>query len=355
MPFEQASEGAAPLTEEADGPFMDLESLETLIREALLRAGLDTENAAPITATVLSSEMDGVPSHGLLRLPGFVDAVRTGWADGRVRPRIVTRSGAIIVVDAGNGFAQPALEMARGEIGALAREGGVAMLLVRDAHHFGALAPDVEPLAADGFVALTCVNSRKRMNVWGSGVPVVGTNAMAFAAPRAGRPPLVWDQSSSVMSHGDVLLAAREGREVPPGTGHDRDGRPTTSADAILAGGSLSPFGGNKGASIAVMVEILAGALTGSPLGFEDLGTASSTIPSKGGQFLLVVDPARAGVALADRIETLAAAIVGAGALRLPGDRRYEVRRKSLQHGVRVGGEARRALFALAGRNDPKA
>ena len=140
---------------------------------------------------------------------------------------------------------------------------------MRDAHHFGALAPDIEPSALAGFVVLSCVNSRKRMNAWGGCRPVVGTNAIAFAAPRSGRPPFIWDQSCSVMSQGDLLLAARDGRDVPVGTGLDGQGRPTTSAAAILDGGTLFPFGGGKGASIAVMVEILSAALTGSCFGFE--------------------------------------------------------------------------------------
>ena len=151
----------------------------------------------------------------------------------------------------------------------MARATGVSILLTRNSHHYAALWPDIEPFADQGFIALTCVNSKKRMAAWGGTRPVTGTNALAFACPRADHPPMIWDQSSSVMSQGDVLLAANEGREVPPGVGCDADGAPTTSPSRILDGGALLPFGGHKGASIAVMVELLAAALTGAPFGFE--------------------------------------------------------------------------------------
>jgi delta1-piperideine-2-carboxylate reductase len=260
--------------------------------------------------------------------------------------------GATLVVDAANGFAQSALNLARDKLEEAARKNGVAVLLVRDAHHFGALAPDIEPSALAGFVVLSCVNSRKRMNAWGGCRPVVGTNAIAFAAPRSGRPPFIWDQSCSVMSQGDLLLAARDGRDVPVGTGLDGQGRPTTSAAAILDGGTLFPFGGGKGASIAVMVEILSAALTGSCFGFENPVPPSSSAPSKGGQFLLLVDPAVGASDFASRVSALGEAIIDAGAERLPSDRRYQARLCSRSEGVRPSAASYATLLELAGERE---
>ena len=310
--------------------------LQRLLEAALLRSGFDSAGAAAISVTMAAAERDGVRSHGLLRLPGFMHSVAIGWADGRARPVIVERSGSLLVIDACNGFAQVALGMARETIALMARSQGVATLLIRNSHHFAALWPDIEDFAAAGLVALTCVNSKRRMAAWGGGHPVTGTNAMAFACPRTGAPPLVWDQSSSVLSQGDVLLAAAEGREVPVGVGCDAEGRPTTSPAAILNGGALLPFGGHKGASLAVMVEILAAALTGAPFGFEDRSPGTTATTSLGGQFLLLIDPARANREFSNRVSVLIGALHEAGATRLPGERRHEFRKLSLAEGINL-------------------
>src|SRR3569833_4718860 len=91
-----------------------------------------------------------------------------------------------------------------------------------------------------------------------------GTNLMGFAVPRDSGDPIVFDQASSGWSNGDVQIARREGRELPEGIGVDRDGNPTTDPNAVLDGGALLPFGGHKGSSIAMMMEIMGAALAGS-------------------------------------------------------------------------------------------
>lgn len=323
--------------------------LEQLIGQALRRAGLAAANVQPVAHSMAVCERDGVKSHGLLRLPGFVHSLAIGWADGAARPEVASRAESMIRVDARNGFAQVALAHVSDALRDMARRHGVAILLTGNSHHFAAIWPDIEPFAADGFIALSCVNSKKRMAAWGGGRPVTGTNAIGFAAPRPGAEPLVWDQSSSVLSQGDVLLAAKTGRDVPPGVGCDADGRPTTSPSAILDGGALLPFGGPKGASLAVMVEVLAAALTGGPFGFEDRSPSGTATTSLGGQFLLVIDPARSTDDFPARMGTLCAALKDAGAERLPGDRRYAARRRALAEGIEIDAEAHAALLDLAG------
>ena len=115
------------------------------------------------------------------------------------------------------------------------------------------------------------------MVVWDSKRKVLGTSPMGFACPRPGKPPLVWDQASSVMTQGDVLLAAQRGEMLPEGVGLDAAGRPTTDPRAMLGGGSALPSAGYKGSSIAFMIEIVAGALTGGCFGL----TSSGQLPWK--------------------------------------------------------------------------
>ncbi|QEL27360.1 Ldh family oxidoreductase (plasmid) [Bosea sp. F3-2] len=328
---------------------MELPELDALVRRALVRAGMAEAHAGHVARGIVACERDGARSHGLLRLPGFVHSLQIGWADGRAEPVCTCETESQLRFDARNGFAQVVLAQARARLVEKARRNGVATLLSGNSHHFAALWPDIEDFAAEGLVAFACVNSKKRMAAWGGGRPVLGTNAMAFAAPRPDGPPLVWDQSSSVLSQGDVLLAAKEGREVAPGIGCDAQGRPTTSPEAILGGGALLPFAGPKGASLAVMVEVLAAALTGGPFGFEDRSPAGGATTSLGGQFLLVVDPGVGGSDFAGRMQALTAALLEAGAERMPGDRRYAARRRALAEGVALDVGPLEMLITLAG------
>jgi delta1-piperideine-2-carboxylate reductase len=320
--------------------------LRERIRDALVANGFAPAVAEPIAGTMAACERDGTPSHGLLRLPGYVEAVRSGWADGKALPTIVSDSPSMRVVDAANGFTHLALAGSRADLERKAGESGVAILLIRSAHHFAALWPDIEDFAARGFVAMACVTSRARVTAWGGGKPVFGTNASAFACPRAKGPPLVWDQSASVMSQGEILLAAREGRAIADGVGVDAGGRPTTDPRAVLEGGALLPAGGVKGASIAFMVEVLASALGGAPFGFESPDGGS--LPSKCGEFVMVIDPRRAGADVASRVESLVGAIHAAGSSRLPGSRRHARRERASLEGIEVAPSSLETLERLA-------
>src|SRR5690606_1035151 len=103
-------------------------------------------------------------------------------------------------------------------------------------HHFCALWPDIEPLVEQGLLAFTCVNSMKRMVVWGGDAPVLGTNPMAYGVPRPAGPPLIVDQALSVMAQGDILLAQQAGERLPEGVGLDARGQPTRDPAQVLEG-----------------------------------------------------------------------------------------------------------------------
>jgi delta1-piperideine-2-carboxylate reductase len=172
-------------------------------------------------------------------------------------------------VDAGGGFAQPALAAARALLVEKARSAGIAVLAIHNSHHFAALWPDVEPFADEGLVALSVVNSMTCVVPHGARKPLFGTNPIAFAAPCAGHDPIVFDMATSAMAHGDVQIAARAGQQLPEGMGVDAGGQPTTDPKAILEGGALLPFGGHKGSALSMMVELLAAALTGGHFSWE--------------------------------------------------------------------------------------
>jgi delta1-piperideine-2-carboxylate reductase len=311
-----------------------LDELIGLLGRILSRYGASASVAAELARNCAAAEADGTRSHGIFRIPGYVSTLKSGWVDGHAEPVINDNAPGVIAVDACNGFAQPALALAAPRLVERARAGGIAMACLRDSHHFGALWLDVEPFATKGFIALSCVNAIARVVPHGGRKPVFGTNPMAFAVPRTGQLPLVFDQASSAMANGDLRLAAQEQRSVDRGAGVDRDGEPTTDPAAIIDGGALLPFGGHKGSSIALMIEVLAAALTGGQFSFEVKLTPGAETP-RTGQMVLLIDPAKGGGALfGERIETLITAVKAGGATRLPSERRYERRRQTQLTGV---------------------
>lgn len=304
-----------------------------------------------LAENMAAAERDGAESHGIFRIPGNLGSLDSGWVDGKAEFVIEDVAPGMLRGDGRNGFALPVLAAASAPLMAKARQNGIAVLSIRKAHHFGAVWPDIEPFARAGFLALAAINSMASVVPHGGHRKVFGTNPLGFAAPRVDGDPLVFDQASSAMANGDLQIAAREGRELPPGTGVDRDGDPTNDPKAILDGGALLPFGGYKGASIAMMIEVLGAALAGSDFSFEiDWSDYPGAATPHGGQTYILIDPGRgAPAAFTARIETLIAEMHDAGQTRLPGDRRYANRRRSESEGIPLSRTSFEELQRLAG------
>jgi len=332
---------AAPLS-------LSLVEAEALATAALVASRTSPENAAPTARALVAAEADGQAGHGLSRVPPYALHARVGKVDGFARPRLARLAAAAVAVDAQNGFAYPAIELALDALARLAPEAGVALAAVGHSHHFGQAGAHAERLAREGLVALVFGNTPKAMAFWGGRKPALGTNPIAFAAPLPGdRAPLVVDLALSVAARGKIVAAQKAGREIPADWAVDRDGRPTTDP-AVALDGALSPIGGAKGAALALMVEVLAAALTGSSFGWE----ASSMFDAAGappdtGHVFLALDPVRlSGGAFSDRMADLLATMATEPGVRLPGSRRLERRESASQDGLQVpaarGDEIRR-------------
>lgn len=332
------------------------ETLEELVARVFAANGMSGDNARIVAAVVAAAERDGARSHGLFRVRGYIGTLRSGWVNGRSVPRVTDAGPAAVATDADNGYSQIALAASRPFLLEKVKRNGIALLAIRNSHHFGALWPDVEPFAAEGFVALSFVNTRSRVAPWGATKRILGTNPMAFACPRRNAPPMVWDQASSVTAMGEVMLAAQDGQAIADDVGIDAQGRSTTDPKAIIAGGALLPFGGHKGSAIAAMVEILAAALTGGRFGFED---RSAQFPgaesSNAGQSIILIDPAAtAGAGFAARVEELCSQLIAVGVSRLPGDRRYAARHKAEKDGIFIESKTYDYLRSLLPAGDPE-
>jgi len=324
--------------------------LTALLEQIFVRHGTSPQVAAVLAANCASAERDGSHSHGIFRIKGYLSSLAAGWVDGQAVPTVEDVGAAFVRVDAGGGFAQPALEAARTLLVEKARTAGIAILAIRNSHHFAALWPDVEPFAEQGLVALSVVNSMTCVVPHDAQKPLFGTNPIAFAAPRAGGNPIVFDMATSAIAHGDVQIAAREGRMLPAGMGVDLAGQPTCDPKAILDGGALLPFGGYKGSALAMMVELLAAALTGGNFSFEfDWSKHPGAQTPWTGQLIIVIDPDKGrGQDFATRSEELVRQMQGVGQERLPGDRRYAQRARSARDGIAIPAQDLQRLRQLA-------
>lgn len=324
--------------------------LVALLAAIFRRGGCSDGVAAILADNMASAERDGSKSHGIFRVPGYLGSLASGWVDGQAVPSVEDVAPGFLRVDGMNGFALPAMAAARERLVAKTRTNGIALLAVRNSHHFSALWPDIEPFAREGFVALEMVNSMASVVPFGGHRKVYGTNPLGFAAPRLGGDPLVVDQASSSIANGDVQIAAREGHQLPAGYGVDRNGAPTTDPRAVLDGGALLPFGGYKGASIAMMMEIMAAALAGGKFSFEvDFSGHPGAATPHSAQTIILIDPGIGSSGnFAARVETLIAEMLAAGQDRLPGDRRYANRREAEAHGISIDDAELARLRALA-------
>lgn len=326
------------------------DELVALLAAIFVRHKCSDHVARLLAENMAGAERDGAHSHGVFRMRGNLGSLDSGWVDGKAEPVIEDVAPGMLRADGRNGFSLPVLAAAHDALIAKTRTNGIAMLSVRKAHHFSAVWPDIEPFAREGFIVLATVNSMASVVPHGGHRKVYGTNPMGFAAPRDGTDPLVFDQASSAMANGDVQIAAREGRALPPGTGVDRDGKPTTDPKAVLDGGALLPFGGHKGSSIAMMMEIMGAALAGSDYSFEiDWSAYPGAATPHGGQTYILIDPARGAVnSFAARLEVLIDEIHDAGQSRLPADRRYANRREATANGIPIAEDVLRELHQLA-------
>lgn len=330
---------------------LSFEALSALLEKIFLRHGTSAEVAQVLAQNCAGAERDGAHSHGVFRIPGYVSTLQSGWVNGQAVPIVEDVASGFVRVDAANGFAQPALAAARELLVKKARSAGIAVLAIRNSHHFAALWPDVEPFAEEGLVALSVVNSMTCVVPHGADRPLFGTNPIAFAAPRAEGGPIVFDLATSAIAHGDVQIAAREGERLPEGMGVDSLGQPTTDPKEILEGGALLPFGGHKGSALSMMVELLAAALTGGNFSFEfDWKNHPGAKTPWTGQLLIVIDPDKAaGQSFAERSQELVRQMHGVGLKRLPGDRRHHQRAKSQVNGIELDAKTLANLRELAG------
>lgn len=328
---------------------LTLAEIEKLSHDALVAAGTSPENAAPLAKATAMTEADGVASHGLAYIPIYAEHVQCGKVDGHAKPVLTQPKPSVVKVDAATGFAHSAIDLGFEKLIPAAKEQGVAVLAVNNSYNCGVLGVHTQRLAQAGLMGIGFTNAPASIAPTGGAIPVVGTNPFSISAPGPeGQAEVLIDQSASTIAKSEVMKHAREGKPVPEGWVLDAEGNPTTDPDAGLKG-SMVPSGGYKGVGVALMVEMMAAAMSGATLG-KDASPFSGTKggPPKTGQFFIAIDPeATSGGAFASQLAALTAAVRAESGVRVPGDGRGAKRVNAAKEGVAVNTATLQKIRAL--------
>ena len=309
---------------------------------ALVKAGASQASAECSARALIYADSQGTASHGVSRVPQYAGHMKAGRIDGQAIPKITIQNGATAVIDAADGLAFPACDLAIKTAIDTAQKLGVAFVAINNSYHFGAAIYHLEAVAKAGMVGLAFTNSPAAMAAAGGKRPLFGTNPIAAIFPRKNGDPLAIDLALSEVARGKLMVAAKDNKTIPLGWAMDAEGQPTTNPAKGLKG-SMAPLGAAtgsaKGAMLALVVELLVTAFTGARFGFE----ADSFFDVEGnkpkiGQAFLVINPAAmgGGDSYIERVETLIAAMLEDDGVRLPGARRYELQREAETSGVNV-------------------
>jgi (2R)-3-sulfolactate dehydrogenase (NADP+) len=315
------------------------QELFQLARTALERAGAHPKMAEAAARHLVRAEEQGLPTHGMSRVPFYCSMLRNGRADGSAQPQLAAERAGACLIDNRDGLPYVSVEWAVNEAIQRARRNGVAFAGIRNSAHVGVLGIHLLPVAEAGLVGLAFTNSPAAIPAWGGKKALFGTNPVAAAFPRKGEDPIIIDLALTTVVRGRIMMAMRKGERIPEGWALDRNGRPTTDPKEAIEHGSLFPIGGAKGAMLALMFELICASLTGAAIGPE----ADSFFSEQGnkpriGQAFLAIDPG--GLAGSDRfnerVETVVATMLSDPEVRLPGARRFAAQKSAHAGGIDV-------------------
>jgi (2R)-3-sulfolactate dehydrogenase (NADP+) len=293
------------------------------------------ENALSVARALVLAQADGLKGHGLIRLSTYAAQAKLGKIDGFARPSAIKRAPGACIIDAKDGFAYPAIDLAIEMLTAMTSSQGIAAAAITHSGHCGAMGLVVERLAEANLAAIMVANTPAAMAPWGGSTALFGTNPIACAFPRPNDEPVVIDLSLSKVARGQVLAAKQKGETIPDDWALDTNGEPTNDPQAALAG-TMLPIGGAKGAALALMVEALAAGLTGSNFASSANSFLDAEGPPSGtGQLIIALAPEAFGPGL-DHMDQLFTAVSGQSGTRLPGDRRRACRARSRREGLDV-------------------
>ena len=242
------------------------EALTEYARAMFLSAGLREADAALVAGDLVKANLRGIDSHGVSRIPMYLERLRRGLVNPRPNVTLTKVAGAVAHVDGDNGMGFIASDAAMNAACDLAADMGIGLAGVHRSTHFGMGACYALRAIERGYISLIFTNSSPAIPMWGGRTTFLGASPIAAGIPGGKHPPYVMDMAMTVIARGKIRLAAMKGDPIPQGLALDVDGNPTTDAAKAFEGVCL-PFGGVKGSVLGTLMDLLAGLFTGANFG----------------------------------------------------------------------------------------
>ncbi|MDQ1218014.1 Ldh family oxidoreductase [Microbacterium arborescens] len=271
---------------------LDPAQVRAFAASILESVNVPTDDAVLVADTLVAADEWGHQSHGVLRLPWYLERLRTGAMKANAHPTTVVDTGPMLILDGDDGMGQVLTERARIEAVRRAKQHGVGLVGVRNSNHFGTAMYFTRRAAADGCAAILTTNASPAMAPWGGRKKLLGTNPWSIAAPYGDRVVAV-DIANTAVARGKIYLARQKGDPIPDSWALTPDGARTTDAAAAVHGVIL-PMAGHKGYAITFMMDVLSGALMGSQVGSDVHGPYEPTARSGAGHMFIAIDVATA-------------------------------------------------------------
>ncbi len=326
----------------SDDVHVEAGALQAFLHAVFTAVGMTNDNAAYSAECLTTTNLWGIDSHGVLRLPIYVQRLAAKVVTANPRVETVGGRGAFEVMSGEDGMGFLVGRAAMSRAMALAREHGIGAVTVRNSNHFGAAALYARMATEAGLIGIAMTNVIPNLVVPGGSKPITGNNPIAIGAPSAGPFPFMLDISLSSVAGGKLLLASKRKEAIPLDWATDAQGRPTTDPD-IGFKGFLLPVGGHKGFGLSLAVDILCGLVSGGAFQFG-LGSMYATPddPSHTGHMMIVIDPTVA-LGREDYLERIAAFFATVKAspmwdasreMLIPGEIEYRTRLQRERDGI---------------------
>ena len=332
-------------------------ALVDAVAAIFLGCGMSAADARLLADSLAQADLRGIHSHGVMRVPDYVDKLTVGGVDPRGRPSVVRERLGAVVVDAGNAMGQIAAAFAMGLAVERARATGIAMVAVSGSNHCGAMDYWVRMAVQAGMIGIAATNALPTMAPWGGTSKIVGLNPIGIGIPAGDQPPFVLDAALGATAHGKMRIYKQKGQPIPEGWAFDGEGRPTTDVDAALAG-LIQPIGQHKGIGLAMAMGILSTLLSGAGYGTESGNMVDGARPGADGQFYAAIDisafedPARFAERMQKVIRQYHASPPAPGFARtwVPGHLEADFEARYRRDGIPLNAETLSGIAAAAGR-----
>ncbi len=329
----------------ADEIVLSAPKLTQAIEALVAKGGSNAREANLVATNLVEANLKGHDSHGVGMIPRYIDSLLEGGLVANKAPKVVLDTGTMLRLDGQQGYGQVIGHDTMNLTIDRVRQNGLCITGLYNAHHIGRIGQWAEMAIAAGYISLHFVNviSRPIVAPWGGGDGRFGTNPVCIAIPRAKGDPIILDFATSRIAQGKTRVAHNQGKQLEPGTIIDDKGAPTTNPryTVVPPFGAILPFGEHKGYGLALIAELLGGALTGGETGRHPYEGKKRVF---NGMLSIVIDPERMGTSghLQSEIEAFMAWLhasptaPGFDKLRVAGDPEREWKKKRLAEGVPV-------------------